>query len=68
MITLHLQLFCEDNEYNAVAALWFQTPEATVRSLFHDPPGTKIYTIIDFIFNQVIVIYFIFNFNFSFFS
>ncbi|XP_005191002.3 H(+)/Cl(-) exchange transporter 7 [Musca domestica] len=34
------QLFCEDNEYNAVAALWFQTPEATVRSLFHDPPGS----------------------------
>lgn len=34
-----VQLFCEDNEYNAVAALWFQTPEATVRSLFHDPPG-----------------------------
>ncbi|XP_075165788.1 chloride channel protein 7 [Haematobia irritans] len=34
------QLYCEDNEYNAVAALWFQTPEATVRSLFHDPPGS----------------------------
>ncbi|XP_037821319.1 H(+)/Cl(-) exchange transporter 7 [Lucilia sericata] len=40
------QLFCEDNEYNAVAALWFQTPEATVRSLFHDPPGShKILTL-----------------------
>lgn len=38
--TVHpVQLFCEDNEYNAVASLWFQTPEATVRSLFHDPPG-----------------------------
>lgn len=36
-----VQLFCEDNEYNAVAALWFQTPEATVRALFHDPPGTN---------------------------
>ncbi|XP_030387065.1 H(+)/Cl(-) exchange transporter 7 [Scaptodrosophila lebanonensis] len=35
-----VQLFCEDNEYNAVAALWFQTPEATVRALFHDPPGS----------------------------
>ncbi|GBP00296.1 hypothetical protein EVAR_72145_1 [Eumeta japonica] len=33
------EAFCDDNEYNAVAALWFQTPEATVRSLFHDPPG-----------------------------
>ncbi|XP_052840572.1 H(+)/Cl(-) exchange transporter 7 [Drosophila gunungcola] len=41
-----VQLFCEDNEYNAVAALWFQTPEATVRSLFHDPPGShKILTL-----------------------
>ncbi|EDW85571.2 uncharacterized protein Dwil_GK23152 [Drosophila willistoni] len=39
--TIHpVQLFCKDNEYNAVAALWFQTPEATVRSLFHDPPGS----------------------------
>ncbi|XP_055686373.1 H(+)/Cl(-) exchange transporter 7 [Lutzomyia longipalpis] len=35
-----VQLFCEDNEYNAVAALWFQTPEASVKSLFHDPPGS----------------------------
>ncbi|XP_017027036.1 H(+)/Cl(-) exchange transporter 7 [Drosophila kikkawai] len=45
--TIHpVQLFCEDNEYNAVAALWFQTPEATVRSLFHDPPGShKILTL-----------------------
>jgi chloride channel 7 len=34
-----IQLFCKDNEYNAAAALWFQTPEATVKSLFHDPPG-----------------------------
>uniref|UniRef100_A0A1A9VXA4 Chloride channel protein n=1 Tax=Glossina austeni TaxID=7395 RepID=A0A1A9VXA4_GLOAU len=33
------QLFCEDNEYNAVAASWLQTLEATVRSLFHDPPA-----------------------------
>ncbi|KAH8401806.1 hypothetical protein KR009_008041 [Drosophila setifemur] len=45
--TIHpVQLFCDDNEYNAVAALWFQTPEATVRSLFHDPPGShKILTL-----------------------
>lgn len=35
-----VQLFCEDNEYNAMAALWFQTPEASVKSLFHDPPGS----------------------------
>lgn len=37
--TLHpVQLFCKDNEYNAAAALWFQTPEASVKALFHDPP------------------------------
>lgn len=37
--TLHpVQLFCKDNEYNAVAALWFQTPEQSVKALFHDPP------------------------------
>ncbi|XP_077294342.1 chloride channel protein 7 [Arctopsyche grandis] len=35
-----LQLFCGDGEYNAVAAIWFQTPEASVRSLLHDPPGS----------------------------
>lgn len=35
-----LQLYCNDGEYNAVAAIWFQTPEASVRSLFHDPPGS----------------------------
>ena len=36
-------MFCGDGEYNAVAAIWFQTPEASVRSLFHDPPGTEFY-------------------------
>uniref|UniRef100_A0A1A9V4S9 Chloride channel protein n=1 Tax=Glossina austeni TaxID=7395 RepID=A0A1A9V4S9_GLOAU len=51
------QLFCEDNEYNAVAALWFQTPEATVRSLFHDPPGShKILTLTTFT-----LIYYVFS-------
>lgn len=35
-----LQLYCEDGQYNAVAAIWFQTPEASVRSLFHDPVGS----------------------------
>lgn len=45
-----VQLFCEDNEYNAVAALWFQTPEATVKSLFHDPPGShKIISLVIFV-------------------
>lgn len=45
-----VQLFCEDNEYNAAAALWFQTPEASVKSLFHDPPGShRISTILIFV-------------------
>lgn len=35
-----IQMYCSDGEYNAVAAIWFQTPEASVRSLFHDPPGS----------------------------
>uniref|UniRef100_A0A182XYX6 Chloride channel protein n=1 Tax=Anopheles stephensi TaxID=30069 RepID=A0A182XYX6_ANOST len=45
-----VQLFCQDNEYNAAAALWFQTPEATVKALFHDPPGShKILTLAAFV-------------------
>uniref|UniRef100_A0A2M4A177 Chloride channel protein n=1 Tax=Anopheles triannulatus TaxID=58253 RepID=A0A2M4A177_9DIPT len=45
-----VQLFCQDNEYNAAAALWFQTPEATVKALFHDPPGShQLLTLIVFI-------------------
>lgn len=37
---LLLQLFCADGEYNAMAAIWFQTPEASVRSFLHDPIGS----------------------------
>lgn len=45
-----VQMFCEDNEYNAIAALWFQTPEATVKALFHDPPGShKIISLVVFV-------------------
>lgn len=45
-----VQLFCEDNEYNAAAALWFQTPESSVKSLFHDPPGShQILTLMVFV-------------------
>ncbi|XP_055609644.1 H(+)/Cl(-) exchange transporter 7 isoform X2 [Uranotaenia lowii] len=45
-----VQLFCEDNEYNAAAALWFQTPEATVKALFHDPPGShRILTLVIYV-------------------
>ncbi|XP_045497724.1 H(+)/Cl(-) exchange transporter 7 [Colias croceus] len=35
-----LQLYCADGEYNALAAIWFQTPEASVRSFLHDPLGS----------------------------
>ncbi|CAG9817829.1 unnamed protein product [Phaedon cochleariae] len=34
------QLYCQDGQYNVLASIWFQTPEASVRSLFHDPPNT----------------------------
>ncbi|XP_068983504.1 H(+)/Cl(-) exchange transporter 7 [Bombus flavifrons] len=35
-----IQMYCKEGEYSAVAALWFQTPESSVRSLFHDPKGS----------------------------
>uniref|UniRef100_F7FFB3 Chloride channel protein n=1 Tax=Macaca mulatta TaxID=9544 RepID=F7FFB3_MACMU len=35
-----LQLFCADGEYNSMAAAFFNTPEKSVVSLFHDPPGS----------------------------
>ncbi|EFN81286.1 H(+)/Cl(-) exchange transporter 7 [Harpegnathos saltator] len=35
-----VQMYCKSGEYNAVASLWFQTPESSVRSLFHDPKGS----------------------------
>ncbi|XP_053607329.1 H(+)/Cl(-) exchange transporter 7 [Plodia interpunctella] len=35
-----LQLFCADGEYSGMAAIWFQTPEASVKSLLHDPIGS----------------------------
>uniref|UniRef100_A0A3B3CQJ2 Chloride channel protein n=1 Tax=Oryzias melastigma TaxID=30732 RepID=A0A3B3CQJ2_ORYME len=35
-----LQLFCADGEYNSMATTFFNTPERSVRSLFHNQPGT----------------------------
>lgn len=35
----HVRMFCDEGEYSAVAELWFQTPESTLRSLLHDPTG-----------------------------
>ncbi|KAI4456765.1 chloride channel protein clc family member [Holotrichia oblita] len=34
------QMYCGDGQYNVLASIWFQTPEASVRSLLHDPPNT----------------------------
>lgn len=34
-----IQLNCNDGEYNSMASLWLQVPEASVRSFFHDPTG-----------------------------
>ncbi|KAL2101742.1 hypothetical protein ACEWY4_003503 [Coilia grayii] len=36
----HLQLFCADGEYNSMASAFFNTPERSVISLFHSPPGS----------------------------
>lgn len=35
-----IQVFCGDGEYNALGALWFQTPESSVKALLSDPPGS----------------------------
>ncbi|XP_059887442.1 H(+)/Cl(-) exchange transporter 7 isoform X3 [Delphinus delphis] len=37
-VSYPLQLFCADGEYNSMAAAFFNTPEKSVVSLFHDPP------------------------------
>ena len=37
-----LQVSCKDGQYNAMASLWLQTPEQSVRSLFHDQGGKNI--------------------------
>ncbi|RWS02939.1 H(+)/Cl(-) exchange transporter 7-like protein [Dinothrombium tinctorium] len=37
---LSIQLTCPDGSYSVSASLWFKTPEATVKSLFHDNPNT----------------------------
>ncbi|CAH2268989.1 jg16014 [Pararge aegeria aegeria] len=40
MLVAYVELFCADGEYNTMAAIWFQTPEASVRSFLHDPMGS----------------------------
>ena len=52
-----IQMYCNDGEYHVIGAIWFQTPEQSVRSLFHDPPGSHhlltlgIFSIIYFLLN-----------------
>lgn len=35
-----IQFHCPDGEHSVMAELWLNTPEATVRNLFHNPPDT----------------------------
>ncbi|ESN89911.1 hypothetical protein HELRODRAFT_194758 [Helobdella robusta] len=35
-----LQLFCPDGHSSSMATLWFQSPESSLKSLFHDPFGS----------------------------
>ncbi|KTF86100.1 hypothetical protein cypCar_00015400 [Cyprinus carpio] len=37
----NLTLFCADGEYNSMATAFFNTPERSVRSLFHNPPASR---------------------------
>lgn len=38
--TYPTQFFCPDGQYSSTAGLFFQTPEAGAKRLFHDPEGT----------------------------
>lgn len=39
-ITRPLQFFCEDGEYSAMGTLVFNTPEESIKSIFHMPEGS----------------------------
>ena len=52
-----IQMYCDDGEYNVIGAIWFQTPEQSVRSLFHDPPGSHHLSTLGIFF----IIYFLLN-------
>ncbi|XP_044253357.1 H(+)/Cl(-) exchange transporter 7 [Tribolium madens] len=56
------QLYCQDGQYNVLASIWFQTPEASVRSLFHDPPNTHNATSLAFF---VVVYFFLSSWTFG---
>ncbi|XP_022706969.1 H(+)/Cl(-) exchange transporter 7-like isoform X3 [Varroa jacobsoni] len=52
-----LQFHCKDGKYSVIGQLWFQTPEKSVRSLFHMPEGTWSASTLSIFF----VVYFIIN-------
>ena len=33
------QVFCHDGQHSSMATMWLQTPEESVKSLFHEQPG-----------------------------
>ncbi|XP_064608888.1 H(+)/Cl(-) exchange transporter 7-like [Liolophura sinensis] len=37
---LGVQFFCKDGWYSSTATIFFQTPEASVKELFHEQPGS----------------------------
>ena len=41
-----IQMYCDDGEYHVIGAIWFQTPEKSVQSLFHDPAGKQLYILL----------------------
>ncbi|KAJ8318965.1 hypothetical protein KUTeg_004056 [Tegillarca granosa] len=34
------QIFCDDGQYSTTSSVLFQTPEESVKKMFHEPPGT----------------------------
>jgi len=52
-----IQMYCNDGEYHVIGAIWFQTPEQSVRSLLHDPPSSHHLSTLGIFF----IIYFLLN-------
>jgi len=52
-----IQMYCNDGEYHVIGAIWFQTPEQSVRSLLHDPPSSHHLSTLGIFF----IVYFLLN-------